>query len=57
MSDARQRWTDIAKALGFVLAGTVGIIVLVAFFQGFQDGYREQLPAESPEHSAAEVDP
>lgn len=37
----RETWIDIAKACGFVLAGTLGVVALVAFAQGFRDGYSE----------------
>ena len=56
MSDAGQTWIDIAKAVGFVIAGTLGIVALVAFFQGFRDGYRGEQPTEASANTAAEAE-
>lgn len=48
MSESRQTLVEILKAIGFVLAGTLGIVAMVAFFQGFRDGYEGSAPTEAP---------
>lgn len=61
MSDARQTWIDIAKAVGFVLLGTVGVLIALTFADGFRDGYSgaqrategvEQAPDRTPDPDA-----
>lgn len=62
MSDARDTWINIAKAIGFVLAGTVGVVVLLSFSEGFRDGYSSaqrsggETPAEEHAGASAESD-
>ncbi len=62
MSDARHTWIDIAKAVGFVLLGTVGVLVALTFVDGFRDGYSgaqratedaEQVPDQTSDPDAA----
>ena len=57
----RENWIDIAKAFAFVLAGTLGVLALVAFFEGVRDGYSgaERSGGETPagEHAGASENP
>lgn len=48
MSESRQTLIDVLKAIGFVLAGTLGVVALAAFFQGFRAGYEGAAPSEAP---------